>query len=77
MRAATARLPAEYTWQPFLNSAMNVYDAALEHVKNSIGTADVLGLKSCAILVSDLKLLLEMLEDALRNQQGGTQQNAQ
>lgn len=56
---------------------MNVYDAALEHVRNSIGTAEVLGLKSCAVLVTDLKLLLEMLEDALRNQQGGTQPKAQ
>ncbi|WP_158244252.1 hypothetical protein [Trinickia dabaoshanensis] len=56
---------------------MNVYDAALEHVRNSITTAEVLGLKSCAILVSDLKLVLEMLEDAVRNQQGGTQQKAQ
>ena len=52
---------------------MNVYDAALEHVRNSVGTAEVLGLKSCAILVSDLKLLLEMLEDAMRNQPSGTQ----
>jgi hypothetical protein len=56
---------------------MNVYDAALEHVRNSIGTAEVLGLKSCAILVSDLKLLLEMLEDALRNQQPDPQHKAQ
>ncbi|WP_206952548.1 hypothetical protein [Trinickia acidisoli] len=55
---------------------MNVYDAALEHVRNSIGTAEVLGLKSCAILVSDLKILLEMLEDASRDQQSGTQQKA-
>lgn len=55
---------------------MNVYDAALEHVRNSIGTAEVLGLKSCAILVSDLKLLLEMLEDALREQQTGPPQKA-
>lgn len=53
---------------------MNVYDAALEHVRNSIGTAEVLGLKSCAILVSDLKLLLEVLEEAVRNQQPGPQQ---
>lgn len=53
---------------------MNVYDAALGHVRNSIGTAEVLGLKSCAILVSDLKLLLELLEDAMRNQQSGTEQ---
>ncbi|HVW51209.1 MULTISPECIES: hypothetical protein [unclassified Trinickia] len=53
---------------------MNVYDAALEHVRNSIGTAEVLGLKSCAILVSDLKLLLEVLEEAVRNQQPGSQQ---
>ncbi len=52
---------------------MNVYDAALEHVRNSVGTAEVLGLKSCAILVSDLKLLLEVLEDAMRNQQPATQ----
>ncbi|HTH77170.1 MAG TPA: hypothetical protein VL635_22500 [Trinickia sp.] len=56
---------------------MNVYDAALEHVRNSIGTAEVLGLKSCAILVSDLKLLLEMLEEAIREQQSSTQQKAQ
>ncbi|MGN6084051.1 hypothetical protein [Trinickia sp.] len=56
---------------------MNVYDTALEHVRNSIATAEVLGLKSCAILVSDLKLVLEMLEDALRDQPGGTQQKAQ
>ncbi|MBU6489148.1 MAG: hypothetical protein KGQ57_15205 [Burkholderiales bacterium] len=53
---------------------MNVYDAALEHVRNSIGTAELLGLKSCAILVSDLKLLLEVLEEAVRNQQPGPQQ---
>jgi hypothetical protein len=56
---------------------MNVYDAALEHVRNSIGTAEVLGLRSCAILVSDLKLLLEMLEDALRDQQSDSQHKAQ
>ncbi|WP_181885515.1 hypothetical protein [Trinickia dinghuensis] len=58
---------------------MNVYDAALEHVRNSVGTAEVLGLKSCAVLVTDLKLLLELLEDSVRNpnQQGGTQQKAQ
>ena len=56
---------------------MNVYDAALDHVRNSIGTAEVLGLKSCAILVSDLKLLLELLEDAMRNQQSGTEQKTQ
>jgi hypothetical protein len=56
---------------------MNVYDAALEHVRNSIGTAEVLGLKSCAILVSDLKLLLEMLEGTMRDQQSSTQPKAQ
>lgn len=56
---------------------MNVYEAALEHVRHSIETAEVLGLKSCGILVADLRLLLEMAEDAIRDQNTGTQEKMQ
>lgn len=55
---------------------MNVYESALTHVRNSIATAEVLGLKSCAILVSDLKLLLEMVEDALQDEKSNSQPKA-
>jgi hypothetical protein len=47
---------------------MNTYEPALEHIRNSIATAEVLKLTACAVLVCDLKTLLEMAERARSGQ---------
>ncbi len=44
---------------------MNASELALEHVRNSIQTADALNMRSCAVSVADLKRLLEIAESAM------------
>ena len=46
---------------------MNAAELALQHVRNSIQTADALNMKSCAVLVTDLKRLLEIAESTMRD----------
>jgi hypothetical protein len=46
---------------------MNASEPALEHIRNSIQTAEALKMKSCAVLVADLKRLLDMAENAMRD----------
>jgi hypothetical protein len=47
---------------------MKASQAALEHIRKSINTADALRMKSSAVLVADLKVLLNMAESAIQDQ---------
>jgi hypothetical protein len=44
---------------------MNAFEPELEHIRNSIQTAEALKMRSCAVLVADLKRLLEIAESAM------------
>ena len=48
---------------------MNSPEPALDHVRNSIQTADALGMRACAVLVTDLKRLLALAESAILEKQ--------
>ena len=51
---------------------MKASEIALEHIRESINTADALRMKSSAVLVSDLKVLLSMAEMVEMNEQMST-----
>jgi len=47
---------------------MKAPQVALEHIRKSINTADALRMKSSAVLVEDLKVLLNVVENSFREQ---------
>ncbi|SAL07978.1 hypothetical protein AWB81_08472 [Caballeronia arationis] len=47
---------------------MEARDLALTHIREAIVSADVLRVKSSAVLVSDLKILLEIAETAIQDE---------
>lgn len=51
---------------------MKASEIALEHIRESIYTADALRMKSAAVLVSDLKVLLSLAEMVEMNEQMST-----
>jgi len=55
---------------------MNASEPALEHIRNSIQTAEALKMRSCAVLVSDLKRLLELAESVMRDKPDGSSYEA-
>jgi hypothetical protein len=55
---------------------MNAAEPELEHIRNSIQTAEALEMRSCAVLVTDLKRLLEIAESAKRAKSGGSSDEA-
>jgi hypothetical protein len=56
---------------------MNGAESALEHVRNTVATAEALKLKFCAVQIADLKWLLEMAEIAAQREGAQSHENAQ
>ena len=47
---------------------MKAPQIALEHIRKSINTADALRMKSSAVLVEDLRVLLNIAESAIQDE---------
>jgi hypothetical protein len=60
-------------WPAFIDllgdDSMKPCDIALAHIREAIDSADVLRVKSSAVLVSDLKILLQIADTAIQHEQ--------